>query len=59
MTGTHDVNTCADIVYGKRFRTHLSQISLVSAKNYSLVPVCGRALLENAIRNHDSDFTIE
>ena len=33
MTGTHDVTTCADIVYGKHFRTHLSQISLVSAKN--------------------------
>ena len=30
MTGAHDVTTCADIVYGKHFRT---QISLVSAKN--------------------------
>ena len=30
MTGTCDVTTCADIVYGKHFRT---QISLVSAKN--------------------------
>ena len=33
MTGTCDVTMCADIVYGKHFRTHLSQISLVSAKN--------------------------
>ena len=33
MTGMRDVTTCTDIVYGKRFRTHLSQISLVSAKN--------------------------
>ena len=30
MTGTRDVTKCADIVYGKHFRT---QISLVSAKN--------------------------
>ena len=33
MTGTHDVTTCAGIVYGKHFKTHLSQISLISAKN--------------------------
>ena len=33
MTGTRDVTTCADIVYRKYFRTHLSQISLVFAKN--------------------------
>ena len=33
MTGMHDVTTFADIVYGKHFRTHLSQISLVSTKN--------------------------
>ena len=33
MAGTRDVTTCADIVYGKHFRTHLSHISLVSAKN--------------------------
>ena len=33
MTGMRDVTTCADIVYGKHFRTHLSQIYLVSAKN--------------------------
>ena len=33
MTGTRDVTTCADIVNGKHFRAHLSQISLVSAKN--------------------------
>ena len=33
MTGTCDVTMCADIVYGKHFRTHLSQISLISAKN--------------------------
>ena len=36
MTGMCDVTTCADIVYGKHFRTHLSQISVVSAKNYFL-----------------------
>ena len=33
MTGMRDVTTCADIVYGEHFRTHLSQFSLVSAKN--------------------------
>ena len=33
MTGMRDVTKCADIAYGKHFRTHLSQISLVSAKN--------------------------
>ena len=33
MAGTCDVTMCADIVFGKHFRTHLSQISLVSAKN--------------------------
>ena len=33
MIGTRDVTTCADIVYGKHFRTHFSLISLVSAKN--------------------------
>ena len=58
MTGMHDVTTCADIVYGKHFRTHLSQINLVSAKMISQVPVRGRALLKNALRYHDSDFTI-
>ena len=31
MTGTRDITTCAGIVYGKHIRTHLSQISLVSA----------------------------
>ena len=33
MTGMRDVTTCADIGYGKHFRTYLSQINLVSAKN--------------------------
>ena len=47
ITGTRDVTTCADIVYGKHFRTHLSQISLVSAKKNSRVSVPGRALLKN------------
>ena len=55
MTGTHDVTTCADIVYGNiselTFHTFLLKI-------ISRVPVCGHALLENAIRYHDSDFTV-
>ena len=34
MTGTCDVTMCTDIVYGKHFRTHLSQISLASTKNH-------------------------
>ena len=55
MTGTRDVTTCADIVYGKHFRTHLSQISLVSA----LLGACTwTPVLENGIRYRDSDFTI-
>ena len=58
MTGMRDVTTCADIVYGKYFRTHLSQISLVSAKNDFLGCPYTFALLENAIRYHDSDFTV-
>ena len=33
MTGMHNITMCEDIVYRKHFRTHLSQISLVSAKN--------------------------
>ena len=33
MTGMRDVTMCANIVYGKHFRTHLPQISFVSAKN--------------------------
>ena len=45
MTSTHDITTCTDIVYGKHFRTHLSQ-----------VPVPERALLENGIRYRDSDL---
>ena len=56
MTGIRDITTCADIVCGKHFRTHLSQISLVSAKMISRVLVRGRTLLENAIRYCDSDF---
>ena len=55
MTGTRDVTTCTDIVYGKHFRT---QISLISTKNISQVPVPGRALLENGILYRDSDFTV-
>ena len=53
--GKHFITTFTDIVYGKHFRTHLSQISL---KMISRVPVRGRALLENAIRYRDSDFTV-
>ena len=58
MTGMRDVTMCADIVYGKHFRTHLSQISLVSAKMISLVTVPGCALLKNGMRYRDSDFTV-
>ena len=49
MIGMHDVTTCSDIVYGKHFRTHLSQISLVSAEKDFSVPVPGHALLKNGI----------
>ena len=58
MTGICHVTTCADIVYGKHFRTHLSLISVVSTKNDSRVPEPGRVLLENGIRYRDSDFTV-
>ena len=57
-TVTRDVTMCADIVYGKHFRTHLSQISLVSAKTNSQVPIPGCALLENGICYRYSDFTV-
>ena len=58
MTGTCDVTTCADIVYGNHFRTHLSQISLVSAKMISRVPVPGCMLLDNGVRYRDSNYTV-
>ena len=58
MTGTCDVITCADIVYGKHFRTPLLQISLISAENDFSAPIPGYALLENGIHYHDSDFTV-
>ena len=55
MTGMHDVTTRTDIVYGNiselMFHTFLLKI-------ISRVPVRGHALLENAIRYHDSDFTV-
>ena len=57
MTGTRDVTICADIVYGKHFRTHLSQISFL-LKMISRVPVPGHMLLKNDIRYRDSDFTV-
>ena len=56
MTGTRDVTTCADLVYGKHFRTHFSQSFLL--KMISWVPVPGRVLLENGICYRDSDFTV-
>ena len=58
MTGTCDVTTCADIAYGKHFRIHLSQISLILLKMISQVPVPGRVLLENGIHYRGSDFTV-
>ena len=60
---TRDVTTSADIVYGKHFITHLSQISLVSAKNdfsgaHTWVPVPGCALPMNGIHYLHSDLTV-
>ena len=52
MTGMRDVTTCADIVYGKHF------LALFLLKMIPRVPICGRTLLENAIRYRYSDFTI-
>ena len=56
MTGNRDVTTCADIrSIQKHFRTHLSQISLVSAKNdFSGACTWTRITRE---RYMDSDFT--
>ena len=51
MTGTRDVTMSSVIVYGKHFRTHLSQI-------ISRFPVPGHALLKNGIRYRVSDFTV-
>ena len=51
MTGTRDVTMCTDIVYGElTFR--------LASFLVSRVPICGRALLENAISYHNSDFTV-
>ena len=58
MTGTRDVTTFADVVYGKISELHLSQISLVSLKMISRMPVSGCALLENGISYRDSNFTV-
>ena len=46
MTGTRDVSTCADIVYGELTFHRLASFLL---KMISRVPVPGRALLENGI----------
>ena len=59
MTGMCDVTTCTDIVYGKHFRTHLSQISLFSAKtDFSSARTWMCTLLENGIHYRASDFTV-
>ena len=59
MIGTRDITTCADIVYGKHFRTHLLQISLVSAKNdFSGTRTWTRVTRERYIHYRDSDFTV-
>ena len=55
MTGTRDVTTCADIVYGSELTFH--RLASFLLKMISRVPVPGRALLENGIRYRDSDFT--
>ena len=52
MTGTCDITTCADIVYGKHFRITFHRLIRISR-----VPVPGRTLLENGIRYRNSDFT--
>ena len=54
MTGTSDVTTCTDIVYGKPFH----RLAPFLLKIISRIPVPGCALLENGIRYHDSDFTV-
>ena len=55
LTGTHDVTTCADIVYGELTFHRLASFLL---KMISQVPVPGRVLLKNGICYRDSDFTI-
>ena len=57
MTGTHDVTTCADIVYGK-YELTFHRLASFLLKMISRVPVHGRVLLENGIRYYDSDFTV-
>ena len=55
MTGTRDVTTCADIVYGKLSFHRLASFLL---KMISRVPIPGRSLFDNGTRYRDSDFTI-
>ena len=56
MTGMRDVTMCADIVYN--YISELTFHRMFLLKMISLVPVPGRALLENGIHYHDSDFTV-
>ena len=53
MTGTHDITACADIIYRKHFSFHRLASFLLK-----MVPIPGRALLENCVCYRDSDFTI-
>ena len=56
MTGTSDVTTCADIVYGSELTVH--RLASFLLKMISRVPVLECVLLESGIRYCDSDFTI-
>ena len=58
MTGTRDVTTCADIVYGKLSELTFHRLALFLLKMNCRVSVPGRALLENGICYRDSDFTV-
>ena len=58
MTGTHDVTMCADILHENFLELNYHRLALLLLKVFSQVPVRGRALLENAIYNLDSEFTI-
>ena len=61
MTGIRDVATCANIVHV--YMENISELTFHRLASFLLnmisqVPVSGRALLENGIHYHDSDFTV-
>ena len=58
MTGTRDVTTCADIVYGNISEFTFHRLALFLLKMISRVSVPGCVLLENGIHYRDSDVTV-